>query len=74
MQIWNGSLSTILSCMLALATASAAQEQHPEHTHVRMGIANHPSTSGSPKRPTCRRSSSTTIRPRFTSSITVTLS
>ena len=32
MQIWNGPLSTILSCTLALAAASAAQEHYPEHT------------------------------------------
>ena len=32
MQIWNGPLSTIFSCTLALAAASAAQEHHPEHT------------------------------------------
>jgi carbonic anhydrase len=32
MHLRNGSFSTIVSCVLALAAASVAQEHHPEHT------------------------------------------
>jgi carbonic anhydrase len=94
MQIWNRSLSTILSCTLTLATASAAQEHHPEHTWD-CGESEGPTHWGDPKSeftPSKNGHSQSPIdiqnpkkadlppiqfdykSPRFTSSITVTLS
>jgi carbonic anhydrase len=45
MQIRNHSLPAVIGCMLVLATASAAQKHHPEHTWD-YGVAQGPSHWG----------------------------